>query len=39
MRNNEELRRSHANGFGGSDAKMFAKIGHVGIWHRSVIDD
>lgn len=31
MRNNEELRRSHANGFGGSDAKMFAKIGHVGI--------
>lgn len=31
MRDNEELRRSHANGFGGSDAKMFAKIGHVGI--------
>ena len=31
MRNNEELKRSHANGFGGSDAKMFAKIGHVGI--------
>ena len=31
MRNNEELRRSHANGFGGSDAKMFAKIGTNGI--------
>lgn len=31
MRNNEELRRSHANGFGGSDAKMFAKIGTRGI--------
>ena len=31
MRNNEELRRSHANGFGGSDAKMFAKIGTKGI--------
>ena len=31
MRNNEELRRSHANGFGGSDAKMFAKIGMKGI--------
>jgi hypothetical protein len=31
MRDNEELRRSHANGFGGSDAKMFAKIGKKGI--------
>lgn len=31
MRNNEELKRSHANGFGGSDAKMFAKIGAKGI--------
>lgn len=31
MRNNEELKRSHANGFGGSDAKMFAKIGSRGI--------
>ena len=31
MRNNEELKRSHANGFGGSDAKMFAKIGARGI--------
>lgn len=31
MRNNEELKRSHANGFGGSDAKMFAKIGTRGI--------
>lgn len=31
MRDNEELRRSHANGFGGSDAKMFAKIGTKGI--------
>ena len=31
MRNNEELKRSHANGFGGSDAKMFAKIGTKGI--------
>ena len=31
MRNNEELRRSHANGFGGSDANMFAKIGTKGI--------
>lgn len=31
MRDNEELRRSHANGFGGSDAKMFAKIGAKGI--------
>lgn len=31
MRDNEELRRSHANGFGGSDAKMFAKIGMKGI--------
>ena len=31
MRNNEELRISHANGFGGSDAKMFAKIGTKGI--------
>ena len=31
MRNNEELKRSHANGFGGSDAKMFAKIGMKGI--------
>lgn len=31
MRNNEELRRSHAQGFGGSDAKMFAKIGTKGI--------
>lgn len=31
MRNNEELKRSHANGFGGSDAKMFAKIGTNGI--------
>ena len=31
MRNNEELRRSHASGFGGSDAKMFAKIGTKGI--------
>lgn len=31
MRNNEELKRSHANGFGGSDAKMFAKIGTMGI--------
>ena len=25
------MRRSHANGFGGSDAKMFAKIGTKGI--------
>ena len=31
MRDNEELKRSHANGFGGSDAKMFAKIGMKGI--------
>ena len=31
MRNNEELKKSHANGFGGSDAKMFAKIGARGI--------
>ena len=31
MRNNEELKRSHANGFGGSDAKIFAKIGTRGI--------
>ena len=31
MRNNEELKRSHANGFGGSDAKMFTKIGMKGI--------
>lgn len=31
MRNNEELKRSHASGFGGSDAKMFAKIGTKGI--------
>ena len=31
MRNNEELKRSHANGFGGSDAKMFAKIGMKGV--------
>lgn len=31
MRDNEELKRSHANGFGGSDAKMFAKIGAKGI--------
>ena len=31
MINNEELKRSHANGFGGSDAKMFAKIGTKGI--------
>lgn len=31
MRDNEELKRSHANGFGGSDAKMFAKIGARGI--------
>ena len=31
MRNDEELKRSHANGFGGSDAKMFAKIGAKGI--------
>lgn len=31
MRNNEELRRSHAQGFGGSDAKMFAKIGTKGV--------
>lgn len=31
MRDNEELKRSHANGFGGSDAKMFAKIGTRGI--------
>ena len=31
MRDNEELKKSHAAGFGGSDAKMFAKIGHVGI--------
>lgn len=31
MRDNEELKRSHANGFGGSDAKMFAKIGTKGI--------
>lgn len=31
MRDNEELKKSHANGFGGSDAKMFAKIGMKGI--------
>ena len=31
MRNQDELLKSHAAGFGGSDAKMFAKIGHVGI--------
>jgi hypothetical protein len=31
MRNNEELKISHASGFGGSDAKMFAKIGTRGI--------
>lgn len=31
MRDNEELKKSHANGFGGSDAKMFAKIGTKGI--------
>ena len=31
MRNQDELLKSHATGFGGSDAKMFAKIGHVGI--------
>lgn len=31
MRNEQELMTSHAAGFGGSDAKMFAKIGHVGI--------
>lgn len=31
MRDNEELKRSHAAGFGGSDAKMFAKIGTKGI--------
>ena len=38
MRNNEELRRSHANGFGGSDAKMFAKIGTKGIESLSTTD-
>lgn len=31
MRNQDELLKSHANGFGGSDAKMFAKIGMKGI--------
>lgn len=31
MRNNEELKRSHASGFGGSDANMLAKIGMNGI--------
>ena len=31
MGDNEELKRSHANGFGGSDAKMFVKIGTKGI--------
>ena len=31
MRNQDELLKSHANGFGGSDAKMFAKIGTRGI--------
>lgn len=38
MRNNEELKRSHANGFGGSDAKMFAKIGENGIESLSTTD-
>ena len=38
MRNNEELKRSHANGFGGSDAKMFAKIGANGIESLSTTD-
>lgn len=31
MRDYEELKRSHTQGFGGSDAKMFAKIGMKGI--------
>ena len=31
MRNQDELLKSHANGFGGSDANMFAKIGTNGI--------
>lgn len=31
MRNQDELLKSHAAGFGGSDAKMFAKIGRFGI--------
>lgn len=31
MRNQDELLKSHAAGFGGSDAKMFAKIGTKGI--------
>lgn len=38
MRNNEELIRSHVNGFGGSDAKMFAKIGTKGIESLSTTD-
>lgn len=38
MRNNEELKRSHESGFGGSDAKMLAKIGMNGIESLSTTD-
>ena len=38
MRNQEELMTSHANGFGGSDAKMFAKIEAKGIESLSTTD-
>lgn len=31
MENKTELKKTHATGFGGSDAKMFAKIGFDGI--------
>lgn len=38
MRNEQELMKSHAAGFGGSDAKMFAKIGANGIESLSTTD-
>lgn len=38
MENKTELKKTHATGFGGSDAKMFAKIGLSGIGALSTTD-
>lgn len=38
MENKTELKKTHATGFGGSDAKMFAKIGLDGIGALSTTD-
>ena len=38
MKDKQELKQTHSQGFGGSDAKMFAKVGRDGINALSTTD-